>query len=319
MPLKLPLASLSTMWGVQEQFKADMGRFMNVASQLGFSAIEVNHSMTSVQIKELRRNNSLPITGVHGPAPLKNHPGEGENRGLNLAALDDRERLIAVEDHIESIKLAAEVGAQHVVVHLGHVGTGLLPSERSLRLAYKKNNGSIPSGVKDTVLMAKKERELQAAKHLESAQRSLATLTSEADKSGVTLGIETRLHYHEIPLPDEYEVLLGIYPKNVVGYLHDVGHAEVQHRLGLTDRDAWWSIGEEFSPGKRLVGLHIHDVEGLQDHVAPGTGSVDFDWLHNQISKHNPDASITFEIDQRQSPRRLQEGLKMVKRKGIIR
>jgi len=162
--LELPHASLSTMWGVQEQFKTDMGLFMNVASQLGFDAIEVNHSMTSVQIKELRRNNSLPITGIHGPAPLKNRPGEGENRGLNLAALDDRERLIAVEDHVESIKLAAEVGAQQVVVHLGHVGTGLLSGERSLRLAYKKNNGSIPSDAKDTVLMAKKRARASSRK-----------------------------------------------------------------------------------------------------------------------------------------------------------
>jgi len=306
------------MWGVQEQFKTDMGRFMNVASQLGFDAIEINHSMTSVQIKELQGNNSLPITAIHGPAPLKTHPGHGENRGLNLAALDDQERLMAVEDHVKSIKLASDVGAQQVVVHLGHVGTGLLPSERSLRLAYKKNNKSIPSDLNDTILLAQKERESQAPKHLESAKRSLATLTSEADKSGITLGIETRLHYHEIPLPDEYEILLGIYPESVVGYLHDVGHAEVQHRLGLINREAWWSVGKEFSPGKRLVGLHIHDVDGIQDHVSPGVGSVDFEWLRNQMIRHNPNASTTFEIDQRQSPKLVQEGLEVAKKKGIV-
>tara|TARA_B110000438_G_scaffold131963_1_gene128078 strand:+ start:2257 stop:3180 length:924 start_codon:yes stop_codon:yes gene_type:complete len=306
------------MWGVQEQFKTDMGRFINVASQLGFDAIEINHSMTSVQIKELRSNNLLPITAIHGPAPLKIHPGRGENRGLNLAALDDQERLIAVEDHLDSIKLASDVGAQQVVVHLGHVGTGLLPSERSLRLAYKKKKASTPSDSNDLILQAQKERESQAAKHLESAKRSLATLTLEADKSGITLGIETRLHYHEIPLPDEYEILLGIYPENVVGYLHDVGHAEVQHRLGLINRKAWWSVGEEFSPGKRLVGLHIHDVNGLQDHVALGAGSVDFKWLRNQIIRHNPNASVTFEIDQRQSPKLVQEGLQIAKKEGIV-
>lgn len=306
------------MWGVQDQFKTDMGKFMNVAGQLGFGAIEINHSMTSAQIKEIRANNSLPITGVHGPAPLTNHQGRGENRGLNLASLDDQERLISVNDHLESIKLAAEVGAQHVVVHLGHVGTGLLPSERALRLAYKKNNQSIQLDEMDTILMAKKERESQADKYIESAQKSLATLALKADKSGVTLGIETRLHYHEIPLPSEYEVLFSIYPKNLVGYLHDVGHAEVQHRLGLIDRQSWWSIEEEFSPGKSLVGLHIHDVDGLQDHVAPGAGSVDFDWLRNQIIKHNKHASITFEIDQRQSPNQVQEGLKIVRSKGLV-
>ena len=313
-----PLASLSTMWGVQDEFKTDMGKFMNVARQLGFGAIEVNHSMTNAQIKELISNNSLPITGVHGPAPLKNHRGRGENRGLNLAAIDEQERLIAVADHLKSIKLASEVGAQHVVVHLGHVGTGLLPSERELRLTYKRNNSSIPSEAVDTIQMAKSERAAQAEKYFENAQRSLAALALEADKSGVTLGIETRLHYHEIPLPSAYEVLLSIYPKNVVGYLHDVGHAEVQHRLGLVDRDAWWSVEDEFSPGKSLIGLHIHDVDGLQDHVAPGVGSVNFDWLRDQIVKHNPYASITFEIEQRQSPDRVREGLKITQEKGIV-
>ena len=318
MDSNFPLASLSTMWGVQDEFKTDMGRFMNVARQLGFGAIEVNHSMTHAQIKELIANNSLPITGVHGPAPLKNHQGRGENRGLNLAAIDEQERLIAVKDHLESIKLASEVGAQHVVVHLGHVGTGLLPSERELRLAYKKNNSSIPSDAVERIRMVKDERASQAGEYLKNAQRSLATLALEADRSGITLGIETRLHYHEIPLPDEYEILLSIYPKNVVGYLHDVGHAEVQHRLGLVDREAWWSVEKEFSPGKSLVGLHIHDVDGLQDHVAPGAGSVNFDWLRDQIIKHNKYANITFEIDQRQSPDRVREGLKITQEKGIV-
>ena len=56
---------------------------------------------------------------------------------------------------------------------------------------------------------------------------------------GVALGLENRLHHHEIPLPDEALALLAEYPPELVGYWHDVGHAEVQARLGYVDKRVW--------------------------------------------------------------------------------
>ncbi|MDA0302493.1 MAG: TIM barrel protein, partial [Chloroflexi bacterium] len=130
---------------------------------------------------------------------------------------------------------------------------------------------------------------------------------------GVTLGIETRLHFHEIPGPAELARLLEEYPPEVAGYLHDVGHAEVQHRLGLTDRVAWW---EHLAP--RLAGLHLHDVAGLRDHRAPGNGDVDFRWLAARIAEANPLAARTFEIDQREPDEAVAAGLQLLIETGVV-
>ena len=92
-----------------------------------------------------------------------------------------------------------------------------------------------------------------------------------------------------------------------------VGHAEVHHRLGVTDRSAWWDL-----LGKRLVGLHLHDVRGLTDHRAPGKGDVDFRWLAARIAAANPLAARTFEIDQHESDEEVTTGLQLLIDTGCV-
>ena len=89
---------------------------------------------------------------------------------------------------------------------------------------------------------------------------------------------------------EELATLLAEHDPAVVGYWHDVGHVEVHHRLGLTDRGAWVDL-----LGDHIVGVHLHDVRGIVDHRAPGTGDVDFAWLAARIPST---AARTFEVDQ---------------------
>ncbi len=124
----------------------------------------------------------------------------------------------------------------------------------------------------------------------------------------MALGLECRLHYHEVPLPHELAGLLAPYPASVAGYWHDVGHAEVQHRLGLTDRSAWFDL-----LGERLLGVHLHDVRALVDHRAPGTGDVDFGWLAARVGI---DVARTFEIDQHEPDDAVARALAVVRAAG---
>ncbi|MEX2446834.1 MAG: sugar phosphate isomerase/epimerase [Dehalococcoidia bacterium] len=307
-----PLVALSTMWAVQPRFEHDLGAFLERAGELGYGAVEVNHSMTASQAGAILGYGTLPVTGVHGPAPLERHPSAGWNRELNLAATDEQERTLAVEYHRASIALAAEAGARYVVVHLGGVGAHLLPGERRLRSMYERR-GQLAEEWEHTVVQTLRERAATAAPWLEQARRSLDALAETAAAAGVTLGLETRLHYHEIPLPDEAAVLLAPYPPEVAGYMHDVGHAEVQHRLGLTDRGAWWDLA-----GTRLVGVHVHDVRGLTDHRAPGHGDVDFAWLAARLRDAKPGAARTLEIDQHEPDEAVASGLEVLRATGVI-
>jgi sugar phosphate isomerase/epimerase len=66
----------------------------------------------------------------------------------------------------------------------------------------------------------------------------------------------------------------------------------VQARLGLTDRHAWFPRLSD-----RTIGCHLHDVDGLADHRAPGNGDVDWSYLAAGIPKS---ALKVFEINQGQ-------------------
>ena len=90
----------------------------------------------------------------------------------------------------------------------------------------------------------------------------------------MALGIESRLHYHEIPHPEEAVELLAPYDNFEAGYWHDVGHCEVQARLGLIDRASWFPKLTD-----RCIGSHLHDVDGIRDHRAPGNGDVDWSYI----------------------------------------
>lgn len=306
------LPSLSTMWAVQPRFERALGAFMERAAELGYRGVEINHSMTAEQAGAILGYGSLPVTGVHAPAPLERHPSAGWNRELNLAATDEVERSLAVDFHLRSISLAADAGASTVVVHLGGVGSRLLAGERRLRSMYDRRD-VLRDEWAATADQIVRERAAAAPPSLDAARRSLDMMAEEASRRGITLGIETRLHYHEIPLPQEAADFFAPYPVEVVGYVHDVGHAEVHHRLGVTDRSAWWDL-----VGPRLVEVHLHDVRGLLDHRAPGNGDVDFAWLAARIAEANPRAQRTFEIDQVEPDEDIARAIDVLAMAGII-
>jgi sugar phosphate isomerase/epimerase len=306
-------AALSTMWAVQPRFERDLPAFLTRAAELGYTAVEINHSMTPAQVQAITGSGRLTIGGVHGPAPLEEHPRHGWNRSMNLASRDDAERRAAVAAHLASIELAARTDAPHVVIHLGAVGDRMLSGERRLRELHEARalgGDQAAEQWDEAVERTRVERARLAPAHLEQARRSLRELADAAEQHEVALGLECRLGYHEIPQPDECAALLTEFESEHVGYLHDVGHAEIQHRLGLTPLQAWFDL-----LGERLIAVHLHDVRGLVDHRAPGNGDVDFDWLADRINGH---AARVFEIDQHEADSDLASGLELLRTHGIV-
>ncbi len=297
------------MWAVQPRFERDLGAFLDRAAELGFSGVEINHSMDAAQAGAILAQRRLPVVAVHAPAPLERHPSAGWNRSLDLAAEDEAERALAVRYTQRSIDLAAQAGARIVVVHLGAVAGGQLGAARALRRLAPRGQAA-GAEWEAAVDEAVRERALRAPPALARARRSLAELARAAEGRGVTLGLECRLHYHEIPLPAEAAELLAEHPPELVGYVHDVGHAEVQHRLGLTDRGAWFDL-----LGERVVESHISDVRGLLDHRAPGNGDVDFGWLAERL----PASAVrTLEINQHETDDDLVRGLALLAEAGVV-
>ena len=298
--------SLSTMWAQQERF-ADMHAFARVAESLGYDAIEVSHATPTEQFERLLDGSGATISSIHAPAPLVKTDGK-RNSSLNLAALDD-ERDTAIEFTKGTIDHAAKAGAGYVVVHLGGIDSKMLDSELKQRKLFDSGTREGPEA--DELRRETLERRAeQVAPWFEKARESLAVLAAYAKERGVAIGLENRLHYHEFPLPQEALELCADYPADLVGYWHDVGHAEVQARLGYVDKRAWLDTLKE-----RTLGCHLHDVDGLGDHRAPGNGDVEWDYIAEGLPKS---ALWVLEINQRQPDEDVAGAIAFLRERGVI-
>lgn len=303
-----PLA-LSTMYAQQERFD-DGGAFARYAAAAGYDGIEISHSTGERKFRAVLDANALPVTSVHQPAPRAVHTDGRHNGKLNLAALDEAERSAAVAHASESIRWAARVGADRVVVHLGNVEAGGEMFEEEYRMRRLFDGGGADTGEFATLRDAAIARRARhVGPHLDAARRSLEELVAAARPGGITIGLENRYHYHEIPHVDEYESLLAGFTLEEAGYWHDVGHAEVLHRLGFTDRYTWlerWS--------SRCVGAHLHDVLGIGDHRAPGNGDVEWDYIVRGVGHLD---RYTLEINQWQSDEKVKAAIGFLESIGL--
>ena len=125
----------------------------------------------------------------------------------------------------------------------------------------------------------------------------------------MTLALETRYFYDEIPQAQELERLLAELGGGVA-YWHDVGHAENLERLGFGTHRGWL---ERFRG--RMAGVHLHDLVGLSDHRPPGTGDLDWDMV---AALWPAEAQRVCEVDSRFSAAELRESLKFLAKRGIL-
>jgi sugar phosphate isomerase/epimerase len=194
-------------------------------------------------------------------------------------------------------------------VHLGGVGEEMFEQERELRRLFDSGTRT-GERVEELRAAIVERRARDIAPWLEQAAVTLRELVEHAAPKGIALGLENRLHYHEIPQPHEAADLVSDYANAEAGYWHDVGHAEVQWRLGLVDRRAWLDTN-----ATRCIGTHLHDVDGIGDHRAPGKGDVEWDYLREGIP---PTALRVFEINQSQSPESVAAAIPFLRARGII-
>jgi sugar phosphate isomerase/epimerase len=306
------------MWS-QGNFRAngadsdDMAAFAAKAAELGFNHIEINYVIQSQGVEALLSNGHVGVSSVHSPCPRVVHTDGRHSENINLAATDDEERAVAVQFAKDSVDTAARAGTSLLVVHLGGVGDKMFDEERELRRLFDTDPESSPHDVEETDALRKSaidRRREGAATYFPQAKRSLAEIAEHAAARGVTIGLENRYHFSEFPNPDETAELIAGYPPNVVGFWLDIGHAEVLERLGFIDHKRWLD-----ELGNRCVGSHVHDVDGLADHRAPGHGTAD--WAH-YAAKLPPHIPRIFEINQKTPPELVANGIPFLRQAGIL-
>src|SRR6185295_6658483 len=206
----LPTASFSTMWAQQDRF-ANLGVFRQAVAAMGYDAIEISHSTEQPGLQTLLGGGKgIPVSSLHAPTPRRKVADGRVNGDTNLASVIEDERKLAVDEHIRTIKYAAQYGIKLLVVHLGGVGNYMSEGERTLRRLVEAGEGE-----SEKVLQARHDlsewRRLSSGAWLAAAKKSLKELVDAAAPAGIVLGLESRLHYNEIPHPQEATDLLSLY------------------------------------------------------------------------------------------------------------
>ncbi len=287
----------------------DMAAFARTAARLGFLHIEINYVIPPDGVEALLSNNHVGIVSLHSPTPLIETPGGKTSDQLNLASLDEAERALAVQRARVTIDYASRAGARYVVVHLGGVGGEMFDEERKLRRLYdsRTRHGDQVEALRRNAIELRRQG---ARQWFLQARRSLAEIAEYAAKHRVAVGLENRYHYHEFPSVDEMHELLADYPQDVAGFWLDVGHAEVLDRLGLVPHRCWL---DELA--NRCLGAHVHDVDGLADHRAPGRGTADWPHYAAKLPEHAP---RVFEINQKTPEDQVAASIPFLQETGVL-
>jgi len=295
------------MWAQQERF-ADMARFRDAVAAFGYDAIEVSHSTDEAGLRTLLTEGRPPVLSLHAPTPRRNLADGRTNGDANLASTDEAQRAVAIAETLRSIDFAADAGLRYVVIHLGGVGDKRSDIERQLRRLHEA--GETGEAIEKAREALRQWRADAAPPYFEATKQSLEELIDYAAPRKVALGLESRLNYHEFPHPEEALQLLQPYGNDVAGFWYDTGHCEVQARLGMIDRDAWFPA---LTP--RMIGAHIHDVAGLNDHRAPGNGTLDWSYVAAAIP---PQALRVLEINQEEPNALVAAAIDFLQERGVI-
>lgn len=255
------------------QSVADGGRLLEVIADYGVRRIELDCRVTKTQFQQIKvglKQTPIQVGSLHNfcpfPALKPNVPPGGDY--FELASLDRSERALAVDWTTRTIENANDLGAKLVVLHCGAVGMN--PNYRHVYAQYQSEPEN-DRRLDDLVSQELAQRRRYQRPHLDAIRFSLDRLLDVAMRYGVTLGLENRFHYFEIPDSEEFAVLFAEFEGAPIGYWHDTGHAHTQEVLRVVSQADLLA-----THGDRLVGIHLHDAAGLSDHLAPGNGEIDF-------------------------------------------
>jgi HAD superfamily hydrolase (TIGR01549 family) len=297
--------SFSTMWGMKKF--AEVGDFLLAAPRLGLARIELNHQIRPAMLEGLDLKQSQ-ISSVHEPCPAVIAAEDLRKLDLLISSPDETRRKQGVDSIIHSIDLAHELGAHTVVVHPGQVQADIA-LENEMRALFNSGQARSPKFFETRDRLVKFRAAL-VPPYLEAVKRSLLELLDYASQYNIRIGVENRYHYLDLPTLDEMGELLALAGSDRIGFLYDVGHAQTQDRLGFTPHEEWLK-----RYASRIIGVHLHDVTGVNDHQAPGLGEVDFRMVASYLPK---EAYRVLEVQSFNTPEQVKAGLKILVDSGCV-
>ena len=277
------MIALSTSW--KSRACRDGDALVQAVVDVSFDGIELEYRIETPVFQQMvpaLKRSGLKVVSVHNYFPIP--PVIPHSRGggdlFLLSHPDKQERLEAIKWSTKTIEHANDLEAFAVVLHCGRVEI----AHEMEKLRDYFNTGRIDSEEACFFIDRKlEEHDRIKPKYMDSLLFSIDRLIPIAEKQNIILGIENRYHYHELPGPDDFEILFSEFRGGPLGYWHDTGHAHANERLGIIPGG---EMLRRYSD--HLVGIHLHDGVGLDDHLAPGKGEIDFEDIRPFLEKDMP-------------------------------
>jgi len=270
---------------------------------LSIRAVELEYRIPASKCTDVKinlRHANIKVTSIHNffpYAPPRPHLRPSGDL-FSLADLDPDKRKMALLGTEKSIVHANDLEASSVVLHCGWVEMDHQFQQLRNYLTQNKiqsQASQIFISQKLALLEQKKE------KHLSCLLFSLDRLLQMAEREGVRLGLENRFHYYELPTPSDFARIFDEFHGAPIGYWHDTGHAHAFEKLNLIEPGF---LLKNYS--QNLIGIHLHDAMGLEDHLAPGKGEIG---LKNILSRLDKNTTFVLELKPGTSESDIQLGI----------
>jgi sugar phosphate isomerase/epimerase len=299
---------LSTVWTARAARSGE--ELLGPILDLGFEGVELEYRITEQLYEEIRpriRHHAVQVLSIHNyfPVPPSIPPEQASGDCFSLSSLDREEREKGVSYTVRTLETAHDLAARAVVLHLGRVETDL-PKD-GLQQLYRGDRWNDEGP--ELLQREQEERSRLRDPHLDALLFSLERIVKRAEQLGVIVGIENRYYFQEIPNMEEIGIILKQFHGGPIGYWHDTGHAAVSEALGIVQHEELLKL---YAP--HLVGTHLHDALGIDDHKPPGQGEIDFE----MVSRYLPEGAIKImEIHPPAQGHEIREGLEFLQEKGI--
>lgn len=274
----IPLA-LSTRWNAGRHHSGEA--MIEEILDLGLGRVELGYDLRSELIPGVRKmveTRAVRVDSVHNFCPVPVGAPRPHPELYTPASPDRREREYAVVHISQTLRFAAEMGAQAVVCHAGNVDMARISFDL-LRLAARGEQFREP--YEALKLKAQLARDKKAPRQIGYLAESLQALVPVVRETGVFLALENLPTWEAIPSELEAEQLMRRFYAEGIRLWWDLGHAQIRENLGFINASRWLDRLTPF-----LAGLHIHDVAPPgQDHLMPPRGAIDFKALSDVAQK----------------------------------